>query len=336
MNRVIGHEENINMLKRAFAEDKLAHAYLFFGIKGVGKRTTAKALAKFILCGRAKEEKFCGCPDCVQVEKEVHPDLRIVHGSGTIKIKQVHQLQKDIQRSPCRGLMKVIIIEECDIMTIEAANALLKVLEEPIGRVVFILTSSRFYAIKPTIVSRCQCLLFSPLKSYQIAEGISRYSKKELTKEYQHVVISMACGSLGRALELLDDEFERIRLESLEFLKNLQDDLSITKLIMHSFELSQDKEVLKNKIEIFWLWFRDLLIWKIMSDEKLIVNLDVLEDVKIFAGRYSKDVLKNIINNISVVLNKIENRANARLALDAFFLDMYRDLTLSYGRTDVR
>ncbi|MCL0043625.1 hypothetical protein M1M96_00855, partial [Peptococcaceae bacterium] len=222
-----------------------------------------------------------------------------------------------------------VIIENCDVMTNEAANALLKTLEEPVGWTVFILTSSRLHAVKPTIKSRCQNLWFRRLSYKQVIEGIKRYAKKDIPREYQHVVACMSYGSLGRALKLLNKDFEKMRIESLKFLKHIKENLSITKLIMYSSELAAKKETVSDKIEIFWMWFRDLMIWKLTENKGLIVNIDVLEDVKACANEYTIESLNTITKNAVDVLKGLENKGNVRLLLDAFFLNLYEVLSFN-------
>ena len=331
MNQIIGHSQNIHMLKKAFFSEKLSHAYLFSGIEGIGKRTVAKAFAKLCLCESIESGKPCNrCMSCIQVEKETHPDFFVIRSTGsTVKIEQIHQLQKNIQRTPYRGKRKIVIIENCDVMTNEAANALLKTLEEPLGWTVFILTSSRLHAVKPTIKSRCQNLWFRRLSYKQVIEGIKRYAKKDIPSEYQHVVACMSYGSLGRALKLLNKDFEKMRIESLELLKHIKENLSITKLIMYSSELDTKKETVSDKIEIFWMWFRDLMIWKLTGNEGLIVNIDVLEDVKTCANEYTIESLNAITKNAVDVLKGSESKGNVRLVLDAFFLNLYEVLSFN-------
>jgi DNA polymerase-3 subunit delta' len=138
---IIGHQENIQLLQNAISQNQVAHAYLFLGPKGVGKKTTALAFARALFCSCPIGGDACGrCRCCQQVSEGNHPDLYLISPTGSsIKIDQVREIQKKAIIKPYQGQRVTFLLELVETMTSEAANCLLKLLEEPNQGVSFIL-----------------------------------------------------------------------------------------------------------------------------------------------------------------------------------------------------
>lgn len=153
----------ISQLRSSIVRGRLAHAYLFSGPTGSGKKETAKTLAKILNC-ELKGADSCGlCSSCKKIENNSHPDVRWILPGGdsdSIKIEDIRNLQREISMKPYEGRYKVYTIIDADTMTEEAANCLLKTLEEPPGDALLILTSSNIKMLLSTIVSRCQVVKF--------------------------------------------------------------------------------------------------------------------------------------------------------------------------------
>ncbi|MBI5788339.1 MAG: DNA polymerase III subunit delta' [Candidatus Schekmanbacteria bacterium] len=159
-NQIKGQNRVVKILCRALAQKRLPHAYLFYGIEGVGKKLTALHLAKVVNC-RQQTEEPCGiCPACHKVDKAIHPDVILIQPEEgeSIKIEQIRRLQEEIAYKPFEGYFKVWIIDQADKMTQQAANCLLKTLEEPPASSLIILLAVQEESLLPTIISRCQTL----------------------------------------------------------------------------------------------------------------------------------------------------------------------------------
>ncbi len=159
-------------LRRAVARGALAHAYLFCGERGLGKADMAMALAQAVNCRTPSEGSDpCGaCRDCRQIETQTHPDLCwIVPSPTSIRIEQVRDVIRQAALRPFAGMRKVFIIREAEKLTEEAANGLLKVLEDPPEHVLFILLTDNPDALLPTVRSRCQLMPFRPVPSGELA-----------------------------------------------------------------------------------------------------------------------------------------------------------------------
>jgi len=168
---IIGHEKQVNFLQKSIKKKRLSHAYLFIGPEGVGKLTIALAFAKALECEDGRDEDFCGhCQSCLAIEKGNHPDVHLISpesGKEEISIAQIKKLCRDFTLSALSGLYKIGVIQGADLLGRAAANAFLKTLEEPLGKAIFILTSSS-ESILPTISSRCQILKFPSLSIVKV------------------------------------------------------------------------------------------------------------------------------------------------------------------------
>ncbi len=176
---ILGHKKEIALLQKAIQENKLAHAYLFSGIEGIGKYTVALGLAKALEC---------------------KSDLQILEPQGTtIKIEAIRELKETAYLHPLEGKAKMILIDQADTLTDAAANALLKILEEPPSQTYFILITPKPLKLLPTIRSRCQNLEFSPLPTDLI---IQKLLQEGMAPEEAKQRALLGEGSLKQAIEL--------------------------------------------------------------------------------------------------------------------------------------
>jgi DNA polymerase-3 subunit delta' len=169
---IIGQERAIRLLSRMLHNDRLVHALVFTGIDGIGRQTTAKALAMAVNCANRVDVSACNaCRSCQKVISGNHPDVIIVEPSGAfIKIDQVRSLRQQLRFAPLERGRRVIIINDAQTMNAEASNAMLKILEEPPKDTHIILTASQVTDLLPTIASRCQHIGFRPIPVAKIAD----------------------------------------------------------------------------------------------------------------------------------------------------------------------
>jgi DNA polymerase-3 subunit delta' len=202
-SELLGQAKAITHLTRAVTSGRLAHAYLFAGPDGVGKKTAAQALASVLLCRMPDGLSPCGaCPGCRKFLSGNHPDLLRVRPQGAaIKIDQIREMKKALTFSPFESRQRVVLIEDVHTMRREAGNSLLKVLEEPPADNLLILIGSTAGALLDTIVSRCQVIPFAPLPLELTASVIQRH-RPELGREDCRVLAALADGCPGQALAL--------------------------------------------------------------------------------------------------------------------------------------
>jgi DNA polymerase-3 subunit delta' len=217
-----GHEAVVQLFARAIERDRLAHAYLFAGLPGVGKRLFAGELAKALLCETnppAKLQACDRCPACIQVAAGTHPDFFAVgrpEESLELPIELVRELCRTFALKPARGRGKVAVLDDADDLNDAAANCFLKTLEEPPPHSVLILIGSSAERQLSTIVSRCQVVRFAPLPGPAVAD-ILRAQGIDDAKQVERLV-RLSGGSPGQALALADPalwEFRGVLLKAL-------------------------------------------------------------------------------------------------------------------------
>lgn len=211
---IIGNEKNKKLLKSTIESGNILHSYLFIGEEGIGKSLFAKEFAKMILC-QGKEEKACNnCKSCIQFLGESHPDfMQIEPEDGkSIKIEQIRYLQEKIAEKPVTSEKKVYVISNSETMTREAANSLLKTLEEPPEYAVLILLTSNESKLLTTIKSRCTKVYFMPIPEEQI---LTYLKQNELEAEFTQNMLKSSEGSIGKALKIGEEKEQYIQIEKL-------------------------------------------------------------------------------------------------------------------------
>lgn len=206
---ILGHNRVLRFLERIMENDRLAHAYLFSGPDGVGKAAVALRMAASLLCADNQELSPCKkCPACIQFVSSNHPDfIHIVPDGVSIRIDRIRELKKQLVFSPFAGGTRVILIEEAQSMRREAANSLLKILEEPPPGNIFLLVAAESEPVLATITSRCQVISFSPL-SDEITANIVSFHRSDLNRQQLLMVARMSGGRPGQALTIkLDGVF---------------------------------------------------------------------------------------------------------------------------------
>ena len=166
LDQIHGHTSALATLRKALATDRVAHAYLFTGPDGIGKRCTAIALAHAVLCQAAPQRGCTACPACVSLQAGSHPDYYFsapLPGKQSMGIDQIRAMQRFLALRPVRGGKKVCILNEAQSLTDQAQSALLKILEEPPGDALIVLLAASGATLSLPLLSRCQHVRFAPL-----------------------------------------------------------------------------------------------------------------------------------------------------------------------------
>jgi len=335
-----GQDRTIQVLKECMRHSRLAPGYLFLGPEGVGKNLTAKTLAKAVNCleetfdtstmlecngERSRTIDSCDrCISCLKIDNNQHPDVHLISASAdidmsascAIKIEDIRQLRKDISLKPYEGKTKVFIIDNAHNLTAEAANALLKILEEPPGDSLIILISAKSSLLFKTIISRCQTLKFYPLPRLKLEEML----KKDygFNSNHAHFLAYFSEGRLGRALRLKDTQI-------LNEKNRIIDDFSFLKKPSLQDPLIQNRENVRNVLNILAGWFRDMYLIKIGTPHSELINLDRRDELLRFMNRYSFANLDEILNSISDSLLLLEQNVNIKLLMSNLREDIRHD-----------
>jgi len=215
-NPVRGHDRIVSQLVQSFAGGRFPHALLFVGPSGIGKRLLARKLAQALVCERRGEHELEACEDCdgcLQAAAGTHPDLMEVarpEDKQDLPIRVIRDLCASFGLKPSRGLRKVAIIDDADDINDEAANALLKTLEEPPPGALLILIGTSAELQLETIISRCQVMRFDPLGENDLAEILLGQGVAIEPAEARRLAV-LGEGSVSRAIEFAEGGFQEFR-----------------------------------------------------------------------------------------------------------------------------
>jgi DNA polymerase-3 subunit delta' len=302
-----GQDRAINILKGYIEQRKLRGSYLFTGQEGIGKKLVAKTLAKAVNCKNGASDSCEKCAPCVKIEKNQHPDVHIIQeDNGQIKIDAIRQMQREINLRPYEARFKVFIIDNAHNLTAEAANSLLKILEEPPADTIIILITDKPALLFRTIISRCKILKFSSLPRM----SLERILKQDYTLDSHaaHFLAYFSEGRIGRALKLKDTQILREK-------NRIIDNFSISRKPRLEGLSIQEKEDLRNCFNILATWFRDMYLVKIGMPFHEIINFDRKEELLSTMGKFSFLDLNDILNCISDSVLYLEQNLNTKLVL---------------------
>ncbi len=313
-SEICGHERQKEFFERAVLSGRVVHAYLFSGPSRVGKTTFALELVKLLNCLNPTEEGSCDrCENCRLIINLTHPDISFLFPSGDyLKIDEIRSFVRWLNFKPLMGKMKVGIIEEAEKLTEEAANCLLKTLEEPPGESMVILITSQRASLLPTIISRCQVVEFSPLSSSEISNYL--VEKKGWKEEEARRASSFSQGSLGKAEEIkegrsgLEDKFWELWYK----LKSERDSLSLGSWFY------DNKEQLPLIMIFLEQYLRDLWVWKVVGGQCSNLLFFEKEKVQEEAKEQEAETWRRLIILVDNLISDISGNLNWDIVLCRF------------------
>lgn len=310
---IVGQESIISHMKNAIKLNKISHAYIINGEKGMGKKTIAKIFSMTLQCEKGGDEPCMQCHSCKQAISNNHPDIRwITHEKpSTIAIDEVReQINNDILIKPYSSKYKIYIVDEAEKLTVQAQNALLKTIEEPPAYGIIILLTNNKDSFLQTILSRCVALEMRPVASTDI---INYLREKEKIPDYQaKMVVNFAGGNLGRAIRLASmEEFNELKDMVIRHLTGICD-ASVTDISGYVKEAATFKDNIAEYIDLMVAWFRDVLIFKASKDINQLIfkeNISLIE-------KYVIRISYNGINRIFEAADKVVLRLRANVNFD--------------------
>lgn len=327
---IIGHERPKALLRRALAHDRLAHAYLFHGEESIGKRLTAVRLSQAILCEgmvQPSDADPCGtCRACRQVESRTHPDFLVIEpdreaANPQIKIDQIREIEQQMIYRPLIGSLKVTVIDEADRMTIGAANALLKTLEEPPAHSLFVLVTSKPLALPATVRSRCQLLRFAAPARTQIEAAL--ILRRNIPPAEARFLALLYGGKLGKALstdlkQAHDEQQEFATLVAPHTLK------SVTALLGTAETFAKSD---RGPEALAWLsrWLRDVIVVGAGGDPDSTLTSESGGSQRHPPADLDLDGLLELFDQIETLQRQATRNLNLQLALETILLRL-RDL----------
>ncbi|MDE0299371.1 MAG: DNA polymerase III subunit delta' [Candidatus Poribacteria bacterium] len=322
---IVGHDRIITQLQHAIRLNRIAGAYLFVGPAGVGKETVATHFAKSINCLKHGESACGNCISCRKTDVGNHPDTQIVHPSGAwIKIDQIRELQTRIVYRPLEGVRKIVILKEAERMNLEAANALLKTLEEPPAESVLILLTTNLDALLPTIRSRCQIIKFIPLTQTELGRYLSE--RFHLAEREALAVATLAGGAVGRALSYLESR-DTEESESNQHVDEEIPEILTTTDRLAAFRIAEHYGDNPDELDSLVEWYRDLLLLHQDVPPDLLTHIYHVDALKRLVPHYSRYRLQSAIKTIFETKNALGRNINATLALEVMALKLMSDRT---------
>jgi DNA polymerase-3 subunit delta' len=326
MWQIIGQDKILSLLDYSLKTNAMAHAYLLAGPRHVGKGTLAINLAQALNC--EGPEVPCGeCRSCQRIREGKHADVTPIglDSRTEISIDDIRGLQRSANLPPYEGKCKVFIIDEAEYLSTEAANSLLKILEEPPPRVVWLLLAAEEERLLPTITSRCQRLELKPVPSERVREVLVNSYNVDADKA--KLLTQLCHGRLGWALsaladcDILEQRSQRIdRLVSL-LTAGLEQRFAYAQELASRF--SQDRKAGAEIIENWFDWWRDLMLIK-GGCQEAIINVDLKTVLKEQARGLSLSEIKESLANLGLLQEAISRNVNPRLALEWLMLNLPR------------
>lgn len=341
-NQVVAAEKVKQFFRNNLEQNRMAHAYIFYGAPGRGKDAFAIELAKSVNC-LAPDNKPCNqCESCLKINNFNHPDIKYsfpvpsgikpnqvgeylkekaknpfvspqIPGHKSISIDIIRQLKNEAKYAPHEAKYRFFIFEGAEFFTREAANSFLKLLEEPPEQLYLILITSDLHNLLDTIRSRCQPLYFPSLTKEQIIEIVRKHEK---TQADITPFISISQKNVRRIFELLLEDPKEKRSLIYDFLRAIAaDNMFQVSEIVNVITAKRDKTLIMELLKLLLLWFRDVVHHQTLQDQAELINSDFRESIEKFSNFYTNLNLDHIIRLVESAYSDIDRNAHPALTL---------------------
>jgi len=331
MWRTIGQLKALALLEHSLRMNNLAHAYLFVGPAHVGKTTLAVDLAQAVNCQGAASP--CGeCQSCRRIANGRHADVVIIGLNSArgltetkprveISIEDIRALQRSASLPPYEGKCKVFIIDGAEYLSSEAANCLLKTLEEPLPKVIILLLTAEESRLLPTVVSRCQRVELKPMSSGEIEKVL--IESQGVNDDRARLLTRLSQGCFGWALTAsVDDNYLAQRAQRLSEMFSLFS-AGWEERFAYAGQLGSGRKPAEEIIKLWVVWWRDVMLTK-CECKQVIINVDYTLVLEEWAQALDLQEIKDFSNSLRRSLSQISRNANLQLVFETLMLDMPR------------
>lgn len=317
-----GNERIKRLLQRAVSDGRIGQGLIFAGPRGVGKHQFALALAQAINCESPSAGDACGiCSTCKKFAAREFTDVKTIEPDGQfIKIEQMRDMAREAYFMPYEGRRRVYILDEAERLKEQAANSILKTLEEPPDTSLLILVTAKPYALLETIRSRCQMMNFAPLAT----DELEAYLKANYKRPAQETTLlaRLARGSLGRALEIdlgLYKEKRDTMMELIEALAVKGDTLKLMNLAEHMGR-KLDKAEFENHIDLLMILLEDIFHLKFGRSPEALTNGDIGKRLEAVAEVASVEKISHWVEKLEELLQNLPRNINRHIAMEALLI----------------
>jgi DNA polymerase-3 subunit delta' len=339
---LIGNDEVKESLRRVLTGGRVAGSMLFTGEQGIGKKLFALELAKALNCRHRIGVEACDeCSSCKRISRSTfppfgkddddkermiwseHADLAMVRPfKQIIRVKPMRELEREANFRPFEGAARIFVVEDADTMNDQAANALLKTLEEPPPTTHLILTTANPTALLATIRSRCQIIRFAPIAADEVETFLT--TRKNVPAADAHLLARTAQGSVGRALAGDVDTYRERRDIMLTVLRALTVRFDRAQLLRSAEELAaaKDRVEYEQRLDTLETLIRDAWALALGRPSETIVNGDRLPELRQIAGELSSHQAAAWLSQIEELRGTLEVNINRKVASDALLLSM--------------
>jgi DNA polymerase-3 subunit delta' len=340
-DKFIGNNPIKEVLHRLTAQKRVPNSLLFAGVSGVGKKRFALELAKAFVCQNPKNSEACDvCSTCRRADRFAFPksDDRdafrkvifsensdiglVIPYNKNILVDAIRELETEANFRPYEASARFFIIDDADKMNESASNALLKTLEEPAATSHIFLITSRPDALLPTIRSRCQTVRFAPIDTREIEDYLLK--TKHFSPDDAALLARLSSGRLGYALETDLGKFRERRDAMRKVLESILLHENRAELLRVGEEMNdaKNKETYETSLEILQTLVHDVWVLKNNANEKILVNVDLISDLRKFAANAESKRLSAWLSEIENLRGGLAVNLNRKIATDALFMEM--------------
>jgi DNA polymerase-3 subunit delta' len=340
-DKLIGNNGIKEVLRRLTAQKRVPNSLLFAGASGVGKKRFALELAKAFVCQNPKNSEACDvCSSCRRADRftfpkaddrdgfrkvilSEHPDIGlIIPYNKNILVDAIRELETEANFRPYEASARFFIIDDADKMNDAASNALLKTLEEPAATSHIFLIASRPDALLPTIRSRCQTVRFAPIDTGEIENYLLK--TKHFSADDAALLARLSSGKLGYALETDLEKFRERRDGMLKVLESILLKENRAELLRVGEEMNdaKNKDAYETSLGILQTLIHDVWVLKNNANEKILINVDLISELKKFAANVESRRLSAWLSEIENLRGNLAVNLNRKIATDALFMQM--------------
>jgi DNA polymerase-3 subunit delta' len=322
-SEIIGHEDIIRHFKSSIEMGKISQGYIINGETGSGKKTLAKALVKTLQCEEGKADPCNKCKSCLQCDTGNQPDIVwVTHDKpNVISVEEIRdQVNSDITIKPYSSRYKIYVIDDAQLLNVNAQNALLKTIEEAPSYAIIILLTNNIDKMLQTILSRCIVLNVKPVREHDILDYLTNELK--LDKQKADFCMDFAQGNLGKAIRLATSaEYQEIKENVVRILRKIGD-LTAEDIVYEIKNMEHYKLQVSDIIDLMMMWYRDILMLKVSNNPGRLMFKEYYSDIRKQSAHINYEGIENVLKAMDKAKMRLEANVNFDIVMELMLLTM--------------